>query len=240
MISKILTSSIVTVAVVLWLGSTPSMAQEAPQPGYVPQPSYAPQPEPAQSYPPQAYAAPPMAGYHEHDGLYLRLLLGVGYLHGSARYLGSSESVHGVGGTFGLAVGGSVNPSLVIYGELLGTSVSDPTVEANGTSGTASGVTATMAGIGPGVAYYLDDNLYLSGTLLFSKLSFSDTNSNDQYASTNWGIGAGLTVGKEWWISHDWGLGVSGQFQAASMKDNGVDSRWTTISASLLFSATCN
>jgi len=249
MICKLLSSSIVAAVVMVSLGSAVSMAQEAPPPGYAsPQPypsqpqPYPPQPYPPQPYPPQAYAAPPPApGYHEHDGLYLRLLAGVGYLHSSTSYLGSSEKVSGVGGTFGVAVGGSVNSNLVIYGEFLGTSVSDPTIEAGGSSGTASGVTATMAGIGPGVAYYLDGNLYLSGTLIFTKLSFSDSNSSDQLASTNWGIGASLTVGKEWWVSRDWGLGVSGQFQAASMKDNGsADNRWTGISAAILFSATCN
>jgi hypothetical protein len=139
-----------------------------------------------------------------------------------------------------VALGGSVGRNLVIYGELLGTSVSDPTLEAGSTSMTASGLTATMAGIGPGVAYYLDGNLYVSGTLLFTKLSFSDSNTNDQLASTDWGVGAGLTFGKEWWVSRDWGLGVTGQIQAASMKDTGVDSRWTSIAAALLFSATCN
>jgi hypothetical protein len=263
MTCKSLTSSIVAAMVIVFLGSSVATAQEAPPPGYyapqsapqpyapqpyapqpyAPQPyapqPYAPQPYPPQAYPPQAYAAPPPApGYHEHDGLYLRLLLGVGYLHSSASYSGVSDKISGVGETFGVAVGGSVTPNLVVYGEFFGTSVSDPTVEEGGSSATASGLTATMAGIGPGVAYYLDGNMYVSGTLLLTKLSFSDSNSTDQLASTDWGFGAGLTFGKEWWVSRDWGLGVSGQFQAASMKDNGVD--WTTISASVLCSATFN
>ena len=232
---KILTSSVVAASFLSSLWSATSMAQDAPAP-YAPPPGYyAPQP-----YPPQAYAPPPAPGYHEHDGLYLRFLLGPGYLHASASYGGVSQKVSGVGGTFGVAVGGSLNPNLVIYGELLGTSVSDPTLDYGGTSGTASGLTVTMVGLGPGVAYYFDGNLYVSGTLLFTKLSFSDSNTSDQLASTNWGFGAGLTFGKEWWVSRDWGLGVSGQFLAASMKDNGVDTRWTGISAALLFSATCN
>jgi hypothetical protein len=97
-----------------------------------------------------------------------------------------------------------------------------------------------MAGMGPGVAYFLDGNMYASVTLLFTKLSFSDSDTSDQIASTEWGFGGGLTFGKEWWVSHNWGLGASGQLLAASMKDHGASNRWTSISASVLFSATYN
>ena len=256
---KILTSSFVTAAVLLSLGSAPAMAQQAPPPGYyAPQP-YAPQPQPyppqpyppqayppqaypPQAYPPQAYAAPPPApGYHEHDGLYLRLLAGVGYLHNSASYGGVSETETGVGPTLAIAIGGVLVPNLVLYGEFSATMVSDPHFDNGTTSGNASGVTETLASIGPGIAYYLDGNMYLSGTLLFSNISYSDSNdSSNSVDGPNFGVGLGLTFGKEWWVSRDWGLGVSGQLSLSSMKDANVDTRWTGISASLLFSATCN
>ena len=181
-----------------------------------------------------------MPGYHEHDGFYMRLLLGVGYLHSSASYQGDSMAVSGVGVTMGAAFGGALTPNLIIYGEFVGTIVSDPTLEYNGQSGTASGLTASMMGFGPGIAYYIDPNLYFSGTLLFTRLSFSDSNSNEDVASTDLGFGAGFTVGKEWWISRDWGIGLAGQFMVASMKDKDVDTRWTGLSGSLLFSATYN
>lgn len=237
---KLLTSSVLSIAALLFLTPATSMAQDAPPPGYyAPQP-YAPQPYPPQGYAPQGYTAQPAPGYHEHDGFYLRCLLGLGYLHNSASSSGSSISVSGVGGTFGLAIGGVVAPNLVIYGELLGTSVSDPTVDDGTNSATASGLTTTLAGFGPGVAYYLDGNMYLSGALLFTRISFSDSSTNEQLGSTNLGFGAGLTFGKEWWVSTDWGLGVSGQLMFASMKENGADYRWTSVAASLLFSATYN
>jgi len=257
MICKLLSSSIVAAVVVVLLGSAVSMAQEAPPPGYyapppnAPQP-YAPQPYPPQpyppqayppqAYPPQAYAAPPPApGYHEHDGLYLRLLAGVGYLHNSASYSGVTETETGVGPTLAIAVGGVLVPNLVLYGEFSATIVSDPHYDNGSTSGTASGVDETLASIGPGVAYYLDGNMYLSGTLLFSKISYSDSNdSSNSVDGTNFGIGLGLTFGKEWWVSRDWGVGVSGQLSLSSMKDANVDTRWTGISASVLCSATFN
>ncbi len=240
---KILSSSFVTAAVLLSLGSATSMAQEAPPPGYyAPQPQpYPPQPYPPQAYPPQAYAAPPPApGYHEHDGLYVRLLAGPGYLHNSASYNGVTETETGVGFTMGVAVGGVVAPNLVLYGEFSATMVSDPHFDNGTTSGNASGITETLASLGPGIAYYLDGNMYLSGTLLLSKISYSDSNSSNSVDGTNFGFGLGLTFGKEWWVSPDWGLGVSGQLSLSSMKDANVDTRWTGISAAVLLSATCN
>ncbi len=225
-------------------GAPPAYAPApyAPPPGYAPAP-YAPPPGyyAPQPYPPQAYAPPPMVGYHEHDGFYLRLLLGPGYFHNSASYNGVTITESGVGATFGMAAGGVVAPNLVVYGELLGTSVTDPHYDDGSTSGSYSGVNETLVGFGPGIAYYLQGNMYVSGTLLFSKITYSDSNNSDNSVDgTDLGVGLGLTFGKEWWVSYDWGLGVSGQLLAASMKDANFDTRWTTIVASLLFSATYN
>ncbi len=225
--------------------AAPPPAQYAPPPGPPPA-QYAPPPGPPpgyyapQPYPPQAYAPATPVGYHEHDGFYMRALVGPGYMYNRASYGGSSLSISGVGATFGVAFGGVVSKNLVIYGELAGTSVSDPTVSDGTNSATASGVTATVAGFGPGVAYYLDDNLYFSGTLLFNQLSLSDSNSNDTLGETDIGFGAQFTAGKEWWISTDWGLGVAGQFGISSIKEKDADYRWTSITAAVMFSATYN
>jgi hypothetical protein len=97
-----------------------------------------------------------------------------------------------------------------------------------------------MAGFGPGIAYYLDGNAYLSGTVLFSQLSISDSETGDDLGESDVGFGAALTGGKEWWITHDWGIGVSGQFALASMKEKNADYRWTSMAISVLFSATYN
>jgi hypothetical protein len=223
------------------------MAQEAPPPSYYapppqaypPQP-YPPQPYPPQAYPPQAYAAPPPApGYHEHDGFYLRCLPGLGYLHNSTSSGGSTVKISGVAGTFGLAIGGVVTPNLVIYGEVLDTMASNPTVDIDGQSYSGSG-SIDLIGIGPGVAYYFGSNSYLSATLLFSKLQVSDNNGNNPENASDMGVGGSGTFGQEWWVGHDWGIGVAGQLTLASMKVSGGDSRWTSLAASLLFSATYN
>jgi hypothetical protein len=182
-----------------------------------------------------AYRNPP--GYHEHDGFYLRCLIGPGYLYTSATYQGSTLKISGVGASIGFAAGGVVAPNLAIYGELLGTAASNPTVDQDGDSGELDG-TATVASFGPGIAYYLPGNSYLSGTLLFSQLSVSGDGFDEDL--TDIGFGAALTGGKEWWVSTDWGIGVAGQLGFSSMKAKDVDTRFSAVTFAVLLSATYN
>jgi hypothetical protein len=220
-------------------GAPPPAGYAAPAPGYAaPAPGYA---APAPYGAPAAYAAPAYQapGFHEHDGFYLRLLIGPGYLYNTASYQGETASIKGVGGTFSVAAGGIVSRNLAIFGEITGTSVSNPTVEAGGYSGTADGSTMTFMGLGPGLAYYLDGNAYLSGTLLLAKLSSSNENSNTT-GESDWGFGGALAGGKEWWVSDNWGVGVAGQLALSSIKEKNADYSWTSLAISLLFTATYN
>jgi hypothetical protein len=171
----------------------------------------------------------------------MRLQFGGGYLTTSESTGGSTLKVSGGAGSFGMAVGGAVIENLIIYGEFTGMFVSDPSVSYRGNSATASGTTMTLSAFGPGVAYYIEPfNMYLSGTMLFAKLSMSNSDSNDNFASSDLGFGAHFNVGKEWWVSTNWGLGAAFQFQFASMKDKGVDDRITALGFAALFSATYN
>jgi hypothetical protein len=119
--------------------------------------------------------------------------------------------------------------------------VPDPKTSTGGNSGTATGVTLNMIGFGPGLAYYFEPtNLYLSATLNFSQITLTDSKTNNQLAETEIGYGFSGMVGKEWWVSTDWGLGLAAQFQLASVKVKNVDSRMTGMGFALLFSATYN
>jgi len=142
------------------------------------------------------------------------------------------------------AFGGAVTPNLIFYGELTINSATDPQVDSGDTS-QSLGYDLNMFGIGPGVAYYLvPANIYFSGTLAFSQVTESSHNSGSGNSGsidlTEMGVGLNILVGKEWWVSHDWGLGVAGQLYVASMKMKYDDSRMTATALSVLFSATYN
>lgn len=239
-----------------------SMAQES-QPGYtepasspapapsaapVPYPAPAPAAAPAPYSAPGAFSAPapysqPLAastppGFHEHDGFYFHYLVGPGYLYNTASASGATMKMTGVGFAGALAVGGAIANNLILYGQVVAASVSDPTVDVDGQSATADGATVTFAGLGPGLAYYLGGNTYLATTLALTQLGVRD--SGHKVVETDMGFGASVGGGKEWWVSDNWGLGLAGQIVFASMKEKDADYRWTSLSFALLFSATYN
>jgi hypothetical protein len=101
---------------------------------------------------------------------------------------------------------------------------------------------AGLFGLGVGATYYLQPfNLYVSGALATLQVSISDANDNEVYAS-KFGFGAQAIVGKEWWVSSEWGLGVAFEIiGAAHMRDKDDSSvTWAGRAFSLLFSATYN
>jgi hypothetical protein len=142
---------------------------------------------------------------------------------------------------FSAAFGGAITPNLILYGELVAHFVSEYQFENNGYSANSQN-TLNVVGAGPGVAYYfMPLNLYLSGTFLLQKAAESNPNDNDRSSDiTNQGVGCSLMVGKEWWVSTDWGLGIGVEFFLGSAKSNDYDSSWTSKAATVMFSATYN
>jgi hypothetical protein len=177
----------------------------------------------------------------------MRLTAGLTVLNASFSTNGIDNSITGAGVGFSMAFGGSITPNLVLYGEIVGSSALEPNSKYGGTSSTLTDYNVNLFGIGPGVAYFLvPANVYFSGTLAFSQLtesyngSSNSSSNNNSVDLTNMGIGASFMVGKEWWVSTNWGLGVAGMLHLASMKMKNYDSRATAEAISILFSATCN
>jgi hypothetical protein len=104
---------------------------------------------------------------------------------------------------------------------------------------TKDDVSAGVVGVGGGVIYYFEPiNLYVSLALLADRLQIQD--GSDDVASTDRGLGIDVMVGKEWWVSDEWGLGIAGAFRHSSMKDQHDGPTWTSDSFNVAFSATFN
>jgi hypothetical protein len=173
----------------------------------------------------------------------MRLSMGFGFLSAKDSYQGQSETISGAGPAMNLAFGGAVMRNLVVFGELAMMSALDPTWKLNGVSRQLDSVTVDLMGIGPGVAYYLENlNMYFSGSLSFSQVTADDNtnSSSDSVDMTDMGLGASLVAGKEWWVSSNWGLGAAAMFRYASMKMADYDTRMSATGISVLFSATYN
>jgi hypothetical protein len=162
----------------------------------------------------------------------------------------ATEARAQVGGALGIAFGGAVTNNFIIYGTLLDSVATDPTINQSGVSGnfsgTASGASAGVVGLGAGVAYYLDPaiNVFFSGTLMASRLVVNDRDGNT-IGRSNWGLSADGQLGKEWWVSDNWGMGASLRFVFGRMADaatavGGPAPTWTVTAFNVLLSATYN
>jgi hypothetical protein len=181
-------------------------------------------------------------GVHEHDGMFLRLNFGPGYTRMAASEGGTDVTVAGSGGALNFALGGSVAHNLIVYGELIASVAVDPTIEINGTEFSTDDVSAGVVGLGIGLAYYTASNVYVSGTLAAAQLSIQADQDGDgdaeEVGETDFGPTVSAQVGKEWWASDNWGVGLAGQVLVGSMKDGDSDVTWTATAFNLLLSAT--
>ena len=198
------------------------------------------------SHPLQVDGTGSVDGRTEHAGLYLRLYGGFACFDGRERLWNAEinggyssgvliRSYVGAGTSVGLSLGRAITTNLVVYAELVGTMVFEPSVSLQDPMDHVY-----QFGGGPGAAYYLSpSNVYFSATVTFPKIWFGDGTRSD------FGYGVNLMAGKEWRLSADWGIGIAAQAHIANM-DNVVGS-WErgsghvhTGTYALLLSATFN
>lgn len=179
-------------------------------------------------------------GEHMHDGFFLRLAPGVGAMSTSEKVGANKYEYGGASGHFNFAIGGAVVENFIVHLDLSSTSMSEPKLKVNGQSTTgATGDHATSV-LGLGLTYYFPANIYLTGAVGTARTSVKV---NGKTYDTDRGVGFNLMVGKEWWVSDNWGLGVAGQWLYTKCPDkpiNGTTPDVTSSSLGILFSATYN
>jgi hypothetical protein len=182
---------------------------------------------------------------HQHRGFFFHVALGAGGMESRAGTTSAAESasLSGPGVAFNLALGGSITDHLVLGGEVWGMTVTQPDVRVGGTSaGSDSDSDVTVTGWGPTIRFWVAPeslNLYLQATPSLTQVT---TRLYGGEGSTRIGLGARLSVGKEWWLgSSPWGIGVAGHLVLSTNKDTGSNApTWTTVGGGIDFSATWN
>ena len=174
-------------------------------------------------------------GFHEHDGFFLSLSTGLGYANVEDRWGGAKLTYDGLNGSFDVRIGGSIAQNLILSGDLMGWSLSDPKVSGYGTLGNTSLIQST---VGVGLTYYfMPANIFVSGTVGLAGFSL-DAGGNTTSSDT--GVGLYLKAGKDWWVGADWGLGVAATFGWSSVKTatTSGDEKLSGYSVGLQFNAT--
>lgn len=175
-------------------------------------------------------------GVHKHDGFFLRLVPGFGYSQISIDDISFSG-----GFTFAntIQIGGTVSDNLIIFGDIGGVNVFNPSVKVNDEEVDNPGdVRIVFGGVGPGITYYfMPENIYIAASILlhFEEFYLEDLSGIDARD----GFGFNLMVGKEWWVGEQWGLGVSLYLRYGSQSDS-KDLTISSYSFGALFSVTFN
>jgi hypothetical protein len=171
-----------------------------------------------------------------HHGLYLRGDTGLGFMSTSI----GDETFSGLAASFGGALGGSIVPNLIIAGHVFGIVAPSPTYSDSEGSVRISGASLMLWGVGPQITYYfMPVNMYASGTLALTRMAITSDYGDYSFeeSGSNVGFGSQLAVGKEWWFSPFFGLGLAGQFSFSANDWGGATSTWA---GTLVFSATFN
>ncbi|MBV72362.1 MAG: hypothetical protein CMH52_13640 [Myxococcales bacterium] len=172
---------------------------------------------------------------HTHDGFYLRLTPGVGGLNISD----DNTEISGGAGKFSLQLGGSLSPDWILFGEVASMMAQDPTLKVNGQEIDTSDfdVTAGWTSAGIGATRYWQSGTYITFGARFPVLRFETKfNGQTNEAESDSGFSGFFAVGREWWVSENWGLGVGGEFEAGSVKED--ENEINLGSVSIYFSAT--
>lgn len=178
-------------------------------------------------------------GWHEHDGFYLRLQLGGGYTRASL--IGEDLAIKGGAAGLNAEFGGAITRNLILFGKLYGTSAPNPDIELGDITieGQTDGASQNIGALGGGITYYImPANVYLSGALSFAQLSIDED--GETVAETDLGGALHLGLGKEWWVSANWGLGIGAELAVGRIPEKEGDERWNVVNAMVFFSATFN
>lgn len=165
-------------------------------------------------------------GFHVHDGFYLRLALGAGYVVATSE---NDSKLKGWGIAPDIWIGGSPAPGLAIGVTFNGVSAPDPHIDATAAdtgglgpiSGEASG-TLTYSVFGLFADYYPDPTggLHLMAGVNYSVMKFEADNGVESDPASGIGLAGG--IGYEWWIGREWSVGPLARLHWASLSDAGA------------------
>lgn len=178
---------------------------------------------------------------HVHDGFYLRLQVGGGYLRAAASDISPTVAVKGPSANINAEIGFALFNNFILYGKFYGAASPNPSIQVGDLSIDNAGDewSQNFGAVGLGVTYYImPANIYLSGAISYTQLSISER--NEKVAETDLGGGLHLGIGKEWWVSKNWGLGIGAELALGRIRDEGSSDNWNVTNVAIVLSATYN
>jgi len=153
-----------------------------------------------------------------HEKFFLRFLAGMGAGNIALDFPESDMVFSAAGGLFHFQIGREISKNLALFVDMGGFSLSDPKLEWQGTSTTLTDTSLNSNSWGIGLSYYIMPvNIYFAGSLMLARTKIK--NQDQDLGESKLGPGIFLSIGKEWWIGKRWGLGITGFYEGAWLKD---------------------
>jgi hypothetical protein len=168
-----------------------------------------------------------------HDGFYLQLDLGLGYLSTTADAGPFGEYTYsGVTIPSAIMIGGTVGP-VVIGGGLFSDYAFSPSAEVNGgPSQTLDDVALRLIGLGVFADIYPNPNEGLHFQPFIGWGGLEATVNGNSGGSDPTGLIIAAGVGYDFWVSDEWSIGAMGRFAYAPLKLE--ETSYSTIAPALL------
>lgn len=157
-----------------------------------------------------------------HDGFYLALEAGLGYMSATADGPFAEEKLSGTTFSSALLLGGTVGPAVIGGGFTYDTAFS-PSYELNGRSVELEDVTLYLIGIGAFVDVYPDptQGLHFLGFVGWGGLEMA-VNGNAG-GSDPTGMLLTLGAGYDFWLANEWSVGPLARFTYAPLSKDDLD-----------------
>jgi hypothetical protein len=174
-----------------------------------------------------------------HDGgFFLRLAPGLGYARTSISELGDDLELRGLSGSLDVAIGAMVTRNLALHANIGAWAVVDPTLRFNGEEEQIEDTAVSLVSYGGGFTWYFgSSNAYVTAYAGAAGLEF-EFEGEAESSETGWAFE--VSLGKEWWVSDRWGLGVSASGGYHSVPPGDASNNFSGPSFAVRFSATLN
>ena len=174
--------------------------------------------------------------YHQHEGFYLRVGGGFGYLAANVETDTFDLESNGISLDFEALVGGSPGPGFAIGGGIIGSLQLSGDWESDDFAGSASADLTTLL-IGAFADGFPDPKKgwHVGGMIGLATASFDTPGGND--GSDALGIGGAAWVGYDAWVAPDWSIGPALRLDAMRATDSDDDLTISSVGARLTLTA---
>ena len=174
-------------------------------------------------------------GVHQHDGFFLRFVGGCGYTEWTKELNGEDDKkISGLGVSFREQIGLTLDDNLILCVDVGFVTVGKGGEVSKGNSTSSLVEPESNIDFGLGLNYYfMPNNIYASLSILSSVSTLEN-----YYGESTFGLGINLLVGKEWWVSDNWGIGGAMYLYYRTNDTGNTD--LNSFSIGLMLSATYN